>query len=45
MCVCDPRQFNKLQVLAAIFEDVCNSSLLFGDILREVKVTGTRSPA
>ncbi|XP_023376206.1 uncharacterized protein C6orf118-like [Pteropus vampyrus] len=37
VCVCDPRQFNKLQVLAAIFEDVCNSSLLFGDILREVK--------
>ncbi|XP_006915138.2 uncharacterized protein C6orf118 homolog [Pteropus alecto] len=37
VCVCDPRQFHKLQVLAAVFEDVCNSSLLFGDILREVK--------
>lgn len=44
MCVCDPRQFSKLQVLAAVFEDICNSSLLFGDILKEVKVTGTHSP-
>ncbi|XP_036079408.1 uncharacterized protein C6orf118 homolog isoform X2 [Rousettus aegyptiacus] len=37
VCVCDPRQFSKLQVLAAVFEDICNSSLLFGDILKEVK--------
>lgn len=44
VCVCDPRQFSKLQVLAAVFEDICNSSLLFGDILKEVKVTGTHSP-
>ncbi|XP_054451188.1 uncharacterized protein C6orf118 homolog [Pteronotus mesoamericanus] len=34
-CLCGPH--NKLQVLSSIFADVCNSSLLFGDILKEVK--------
>nr|XP_045015569.1 uncharacterized protein C6orf118 homolog isoform X1 [Jaculus jaculus] len=37
VCTCDPQQFNKLQILGDIFEDICNSSLIFGDLLREVK--------
>nr|XP_014713863.1 uncharacterized protein C6orf118 homolog [Equus asinus] len=39
VCVCDPQQFNRLQVFGKIFEDICNSSLIFGDILKEVKDT------
>ncbi|XP_036916289.1 uncharacterized protein C6orf118 homolog isoform X2 [Sturnira hondurensis] len=35
VCPCHPR--NKLQVLSAVFEDVCKSSLIFGDLLKEVK--------
>ncbi|XP_045044989.2 uncharacterized protein C6orf118 homolog [Desmodus rotundus] len=34
-CPCDPH--NKLQVLSGVFEDICKSSLIFGDILKEVK--------
>ncbi|XP_019483720.1 PREDICTED: uncharacterized protein C6orf118 homolog isoform X2 [Hipposideros armiger] len=37
VCVCDPQQFNKLQVFGEVFEDICNSSLIFGDLLKEVK--------
>ncbi|XP_039101451.1 uncharacterized protein C6orf118 homolog [Hyaena hyaena] len=37
VCACDPQQFNRLQVYGKAFEDICNSSLIFGDILKEVK--------
>ncbi|GAB5572042.1 uncharacterized protein C6orf118 homolog isoform X2 [Prionailurus iriomotensis] len=37
VCVCDSQQFNRLQVYGKVFEDICNSSLIFGDILKEVK--------
>ncbi|XP_034847917.1 uncharacterized protein C6orf118-like isoform X1 [Mirounga leonina] len=37
VCVCDPQQFNRLHVFREVFEDICNSSLIFGDILKEVK--------
>ncbi|XP_044527547.1 uncharacterized protein C6orf118 homolog [Gracilinanus agilis] len=32
-----PPQLNRLKVFGQTFEDVCNSSLLFGDLLKEVK--------
>ncbi|NIG57917.1 hypothetical protein BU61_277 [Pontoporia blainvillei] len=35
--VCDPEEFNRLQVFGEVFEDICNSSLIFGDILKEIK--------
>ncbi|XP_053447755.1 uncharacterized protein C6orf118 homolog isoform X2 [Nycticebus coucang] len=37
VCMCDPQEFNRLQVFGDVFEDICNSSLIFGDLLREVK--------
>ncbi|XP_004465976.1 uncharacterized protein C6orf118 homolog isoform X2 [Dasypus novemcinctus] len=37
ICTCDPQQLNRLQVFGEVFEDICNSSLIFGDILKEVK--------
>nr|AAH83819.1 Hypothetical protein LOC681210 [Rattus norvegicus] len=37
ICTCNPQQFNRLQVFGEIFEDICNSSLIFGDLLKEVK--------
>ncbi|XP_065745244.1 uncharacterized protein C6orf118 homolog [Phocoena phocoena] len=37
ICVCDPEEFNRLQVFGEVFEDICNSSLIFGDILKEIK--------
>ncbi|XP_051062015.1 uncharacterized protein C6orf118 homolog [Phodopus roborovskii] len=37
ICTCNPQQFNRLQVFGTIFEDICNSSLIFGDLLKEVK--------
>ncbi|XP_008833345.1 uncharacterized protein C6orf118 homolog [Nannospalax galili] len=37
ICTCNPQQFNRLQVFSNIFEDICNSSLVFGDLLKEVK--------
>ncbi|XP_066227786.1 uncharacterized protein C6orf118 homolog [Saccopteryx leptura] len=37
VCACDPRELNRLQVFREVFEEICNSSLLFGDLLREVK--------
>ncbi|KAF6112964.1 hypothetical protein HJG60_001871 [Phyllostomus discolor] len=35
VCLCDPH--NKLQVLSRVFGDICKSSLIFGDLLKEVK--------
>ncbi|XP_012662161.1 uncharacterized protein C6orf118 homolog [Otolemur garnettii] len=37
VCTCDPQEYNRLQVFGDVFEDICNSSLIFGDLLREVK--------
>ncbi|XP_048970237.1 uncharacterized protein C6orf118 homolog isoform X1 [Canis lupus dingo] len=37
VCVCDPQQFNRLHIFREVFEDICNSSLIFGDILKEIK--------
>ncbi|XP_051711108.1 uncharacterized protein C6orf118 homolog isoform X1 [Oryctolagus cuniculus] len=37
VCTCNPLQLNRLQVFGEVFEDVCNSSLIFGDLLKEVK--------
>lgn len=42
MCACDPQELHRLQVFSQAFEDVCSSSLLFGGILKEVKVSSTR---
>ncbi|KAM6084863.1 LOW QUALITY PROTEIN: uncharacterized protein C6orf118 homolog [Theristicus caerulescens] len=36
ICGCHPLHF-KLQVVEEVFEDICNSSLIFGDILKEIK--------
>ncbi|KAI5182778.1 hypothetical protein MUG91_G354n3 [Manis pentadactyla] len=37
VCECDPQHFSRLQVFREVFEDICNSSLTFGDILKEIK--------
>ncbi|XP_008072193.1 uncharacterized protein C6orf118 homolog [Carlito syrichta] len=37
ICTCHPQQLHRLQVFGDVFEDICNSSLIFGDLLREVK--------
>uniref|UniRef100_A0A4X1VVV4 Phosphodiesterase 10A n=1 Tax=Sus scrofa TaxID=9823 RepID=A0A4X1VVV4_PIG len=37
VCVCDPGDLNRLHVFGEVFEDICNSSLIFGDILKEIK--------
>ncbi|XP_062954450.1 uncharacterized protein C6orf118 homolog [Cynocephalus volans] len=37
ICMCDPQQFNRLQVFGEVFEDICNGSLVFGDLLKEIK--------
>ncbi|XP_051020312.1 uncharacterized protein C6orf118 homolog [Acomys russatus] len=37
VCTCHPQQSNRLQVFGEIFEEVCKSSLIFGDLLKEVK--------
>ncbi|XP_040821494.1 uncharacterized protein C6orf118 homolog [Ochotona curzoniae] len=37
VCTCNPLQLNRLQVFGEIFEDICNSSLIFGGLLKEVK--------
>uniref|UniRef100_A0A8D1JMT0 Translin-associated factor X-interacting protein 1 N-terminal domain-containing protein n=1 Tax=Sus scrofa TaxID=9823 RepID=A0A8D1JMT0_PIG len=41
VCVCDPGDLNRLHVFGEVFEDICNSSLIFGDILKEIKVLET----
>ncbi|XP_012859883.2 uncharacterized protein C6orf118 homolog [Echinops telfairi] len=33
----DTPQFSRLQIFAKTFEDICNSSLIFGDLLKEIK--------
>ncbi|XP_038032102.2 uncharacterized protein C6orf118 homolog isoform X1 [Anas platyrhynchos] len=37
ICGYDPLNFKRLQVVEEVFEDICNSSLIFGDILKEIK--------
>ncbi|XP_036025176.1 uncharacterized protein C6orf118 homolog [Onychomys torridus] len=37
ICTCSSQQFNRLQVFGEVFEDICNSSLIFGDLLKEIK--------
>uniref|UniRef100_A0A8D2LPI5 Chromosome 6 open reading frame 118 n=1 Tax=Varanus komodoensis TaxID=61221 RepID=A0A8D2LPI5_VARKO len=37
ICDCNRPHFYRLQAVGDVFEDICNSSLIFGDILREVK--------
>uniref|UniRef100_A0A8C0J7Y4 Chromosome 6 open reading frame 118 n=1 Tax=Chelonoidis abingdonii TaxID=106734 RepID=A0A8C0J7Y4_CHEAB len=41
ICDCNRPHFKRLQVFGDVFEDICNSSLIFGDILKEVKVRDT----
>uniref|UniRef100_A0A8C8RZK1 Chromosome 6 open reading frame 118 n=1 Tax=Pelusios castaneus TaxID=367368 RepID=A0A8C8RZK1_9SAUR len=41
VCDCNRPHFKRLQVFGDVFEDICNSSLIFGDILKEVKVRET----
>ncbi|XP_058024009.1 uncharacterized protein C6orf118 homolog [Ahaetulla prasina] len=37
ICDCKRPHFYRLQAIGQVFEDICNSSLIFGDILKEVK--------
>ncbi|XP_069866451.1 uncharacterized protein C6orf118 homolog isoform X1 [Dipodomys merriami] len=37
VCQCDPLQLSRLHVFGEVFKDICNSSLIFGDLLKEVK--------
>ncbi|XP_077204018.1 uncharacterized protein C6orf118 homolog isoform X2 [Paroedura picta] len=37
ICDCTRPHFNRLQAVGDVFEDICNSSMIFGDILKEVK--------
>ncbi|KAJ6664616.1 hypothetical protein lerEdw1_006189 [Lerista edwardsae] len=37
ICDCARPHFNRMQAVGDVFEDICNSSLIFGDILKEVK--------
>ncbi|XP_066478966.1 uncharacterized protein C6orf118 homolog [Tiliqua scincoides] len=37
ICDCHRPHFNRMQAVGDVFEDICNSSLIFGDILKEVK--------
>ncbi|XP_015673569.1 uncharacterized protein C6orf118 homolog [Protobothrops mucrosquamatus] len=37
ICDCRGPHFYRLQAIGQVFEDICNSSLIFGDILKEVK--------
>ncbi|XP_050565779.1 uncharacterized protein C6orf118 homolog [Cygnus atratus] len=37
ICGCDPLNFKRLQAAEEVFEDICNSSLILGDILKEIK--------
>ncbi|XP_062981744.1 uncharacterized protein C6orf118 homolog [Elgaria multicarinata webbii] len=37
ICDCNRPHFYRLQAVGDVFEDICNSSLIFGDILKEVK--------
>ncbi|XP_010342630.2 uncharacterized protein C6orf118 homolog [Saimiri boliviensis] len=37
MHTCSPQPFNRLHVFGKVFEDICKSSLIFGDLLKEIK--------
>ncbi|XP_025239517.1 uncharacterized protein C6orf118 homolog [Theropithecus gelada] len=37
ICTCSRQQFNRLHVFGKVFEDICNSSFIFGDLLKKVK--------
>nr|XP_025965631.1 uncharacterized protein C6orf118 homolog [Dromaius novaehollandiae] len=37
ICDRDPLHFKQLQVVEKVFEDICNSSLIFGGVLKEIK--------
>ncbi|XP_050749188.1 uncharacterized protein C6orf118 homolog [Gymnogyps californianus] len=37
ICGCHPLHFKQLQVVEEVFEDIYNSSLIFGDILKEIE--------
>ncbi|XP_070589930.1 uncharacterized protein C6orf118 homolog isoform X2 [Erythrolamprus reginae] len=37
ICDCRRPHFYRLQAIGQVFEDICNSSLIYGDILKEVK--------
>ncbi|KAM4865813.1 uncharacterized protein C6orf118 homolog [Thomomys bottae] len=37
LCACRPPQLGRLQVFGEVFRDLCDGSLIFGDLLREVK--------
>ncbi|XP_042299800.1 uncharacterized protein C6orf118 homolog isoform X2 [Sceloporus undulatus] len=37
ICDCNRPHFYRLQAVSDVFEDICNSSLIFGDVLKEVK--------
>ncbi|KAM9666855.1 uncharacterized protein C6orf118 homolog [Trichechus inunguis] len=37
ICTCNAPQFSRLQIFGNVFEDICNSSFIFGDILKEIK--------
>ncbi|XP_010210201.1 PREDICTED: uncharacterized protein C6orf118 homolog, partial [Tinamus guttatus] len=37
-CDCDACHFKRLHVVEKVFEDICNSSLIFGDILKKIKI-------
>ncbi|XP_063146589.1 uncharacterized protein C6orf118 homolog [Candoia aspera] len=37
ICDCKRPHFYRLQDVGQVFEDICNSSLIFGDVLKEVK--------
>ncbi|KAL6076257.1 hypothetical protein STEG23_010589 [Scotinomys teguina] len=37
ICTCHPQQFQRLHVFGEVFEDICNSSFIFGDLLKEIK--------
>ncbi|XP_008118522.1 uncharacterized protein C6orf118 homolog isoform X2 [Anolis carolinensis] len=37
ICDCNRPHFYRLQAVSDVFEDICNNSLIFGDVLKEVK--------
>ncbi|XP_054992732.1 uncharacterized protein C6orf118 homolog [Sorex araneus] len=37
VCACEALDFNRLHVCGELFQDLCNSSLTFGDLLQEIK--------
>ncbi|XP_070589927.1 uncharacterized protein C6orf118 homolog isoform X1 [Erythrolamprus reginae] len=41
ICDCRRPHFYRLQAIGQVFEDICNSSLIYGDILKEVKFSRT----